>query len=111
MLIDFMASGHAALTGDSCSELYGVHVDKINEQLKLTWTKAAIATAIGASTATDWKANSIAEYQVTSTLYQSDVRYHLKFGPPTVEAICSREAFLFLRLDKVLVFEEADLEG
>lgn len=67
--------------------------------------------AIGASSVTDWKANSIAEYQVTRTLYQSDVRYHLKFGPPTVEAICSREAVLYLRLDKVLVFEEVGPEG
>lgn len=40
-----------------------------------------------------------------------NVRYHLKFGPPqaTVESICSREAVLYLRLDKVLVFEEAGL--
>ena len=109
LLIDFTSSGHASLTGGGCSELYGVHVDRINEQLKLTWTKAAISTAIGVSrqaSATDWKAHSIAEYQVTRSLYQSDVRYHLKFGPPTVEAICSREAVLYIRVDKVLVFEE-----
>ncbi|KAH9937112.1 uncharacterized protein B0H18DRAFT_867006 [Fomitopsis serialis] len=112
LTIDYTASRRDIVMG--CTELYGVHVSKINEQLKLTWTKAAVATAIGVSdgvATSDWKANSVAEYRGSWSIYQSDVRFHLKFGPPTVDAICSREAVLNLMLDKVLVFEEVGSEG
>ncbi|TFY58803.1 hypothetical protein EVJ58_g6189 [Rhodofomes roseus] len=113
LLIDYTASRRD--TRSDCFELYGIHVNKINEQLKLAWTKAAIATAAGGTmtytAATDWKANSVAEYLGLWSIYQTDVRFHLKFGPPTMEAICSREAVLYLMLDKIFVFEEAGLDG
>ena len=49
LLIDFTASWQPALAGGCCPELYGIHVEQINEQLKLAWTKAAISTTIGVS--------------------------------------------------------------
>lgn len=49
---------------------------------------------------------SLAEYKSTGSAQHFDVHFHLLFGKPKIEALCSQEVVIYFTLDEVHFYDD-----
>ncbi|TFK37966.1 hypothetical protein BDQ12DRAFT_132552 [Crucibulum laeve] len=107
VVIDYSLETHRIRNLDvEQNEIYGVSLDEINRSLSSKWLKAIMDAADGG----DRSSICLAEYRSnwTNVGHHSDVQFHVKFGAPTLKALCKREAILYFKVDELLVYDGHD---
>lgn len=104
--IDYSLMGSPLLPLD---DVYGTSVEKINTYLSSAWLKAAMLAGSPTGQPADWRSICLAEYRSHWTMAgENNVHFHLRFGAPHVQPVCSREVILYFNIDEILFYHGID---
>ncbi|EIW59593.1 uncharacterized protein TRAVEDRAFT_121066 [Trametes versicolor FP-101664 SS1] len=85
--------------------IYGVTVEHINAHMSSLWLKSAMLAYGGvASSTTDWRPRCLAEF----SRKEGGDFFHIKFGAPHVNILCSREVVITFDIDEAEFFDDDD---
>jgi hypothetical protein len=81
----------------------GTSVASINTHLRNTWLDIAAFDELP----TDKISVCLAELK-TEWLQYTESHYHVRFGPPTIEALCDQEVVVYYNVEELKIYESAD---
>ena len=92
-------------------DINGVTVEQLNAYISSLWLKSALLANGRPSQTTDWCSRSLAEISTSSIgpeLGSAYGKFRMKFGPPRVDIICSREVIVYFNIDELEFFATDD---
>jgi hypothetical protein len=81
----------------------GMGVPAINDYLRDTWLSVAALTNLPS----DKLSICMAEIK-TQWLHGMNSHYHIRFGPPTVKALCEHEVVMYYNIEELTIYESAE---
>jgi hypothetical protein len=81
----------------------GMSVSAINAHLRDTWLNVAALSELPS----DKLSMCMAEIK-TQWLPDMESHYHIRFGPPTIKALCEHEVVMYYNIEELKVYESAD---
>jgi hypothetical protein len=83
--------------------VHGTSVSAINTHLRSAWLKVASLGELPG----DKLSVCLAEIK-TQWLQGTESHYHIRFGPPTIKALCDQEVIVYYNIEELTVYESAD---
>lgn len=96
---------------EDISTIHGINILDINNFLASAWNHT-VWTAINETAIHDYSSIAISEYKASFVHpIHGETHYHIKFGSPSIKALCDHEAVLYIDLEEIIFTDRSPLNG